>query len=288
MPDESCEVTPMSEDSLPLGGLPPADRTLLARAPLEVAIVEVRFAAPILELSAPAGLRLLQRLQALGHSFARLDQAREGRISIAIQPGAEPSSQVDEVAAGWQLRTADGAVQATIMPAAIVLQTTAYERWSTSLRPVLHGLLSACGEVISPAVVARVGLRYVDRFVEPSARSAADWHGLIDGSLLGPVMHPTFGPAVQSAQQQVELAFDDTHGALLRHGPFVDAAAAGAVSYLVDIDVFDVTATEFDAEALVERVEILNRTAASIFQGTVTPEYLQALQRQPAEQEVAE
>ena len=276
----------MSDETRPLAGLPAANRTLLARAPLELAVVEVRFAAPVNDVDPDAGLRIYTRLGELGHPFARLERAQEGRVSIQIQPGAQPESQVEQVAAGWQLWTADGSAQATVMPGAVVLQTSRYERWSVSLRPALEALLTVTGEVLEPAVVSRLGLRYIDRFVEPGARTPAAWEGRIHPSLLGAVTHPVFGEHVRGAQQQVELSFDDVHGALLRHGPFVDPAAGGAVSYLVDIDVFDLTPARFVAAELVEGAEVLNRTAASLFQAAVTDEYLRVLQR-PAGEEVA-
>lgn len=271
----------MSDESRPVAGLPAADRRLLARAPLELAVVEVRFAAPVTQVDPDAGLRIHGRLAELGHPFPLMEQAQEGRVSIQIQPGAQPESQVEEVAAGWQLRTADGSAQATVMPGAVVLQTSQYERWSVSLRPALEALLTATAEVLEPSVVSRLGLRYIDRFVEPDARTPSAWVGRIHPSLLGPVTHPVFGERVHGAQQQVELALDDAHGALLRHGPFVDPAAGGAVSYLVDIDVFDLSPVRFTAAELVERAEVLNRTAASLFQAALTEDYLRDLQGSP-------
>lgn len=84
----------MSDQTRPLAGLPAANRTLLARAPMELAVVEVRFAAPVTDVNPDAGLRIHSRLGELGHPFARLERAQEGRVSIQIQPGAQPESHV--------------------------------------------------------------------------------------------------------------------------------------------------------------------------------------------------
>ena len=274
----------MSDETRPLAGLPPADRTLLIRAPLELAIAEVRFVSSTDDLPAEVGLQIRRRLDDLGYRFARLERAQEGRVSIEMNQSAAPASRLEQVATGWQLHSADGGSQVTLMPGAVVLQTNKYERWSVSLRPVLQALLTVTEEVNSPSLVNRIGLRYVDRFVEKASRSAADWVGRIDDTLLGPTEHPVFGGFVRSAQQQVELSLGDAHGALLRHGPFVDAAEAGAISYLLDIDVFDLEPTVFDVQDLLERAEILNRTAASLFQTSLTQDYLRSLQRQQADQ----
>lgn len=271
----------MSEETGPLAGLPPADRTLLVRPPLELAVLEVRFVADSDDVPAELALQARERLAARGHSYARLERAQEGRVEIDMQPGAEPKSSVHQLAQGWQLHAADGSGQITLLPGAVVLQTTRYERWSVTMRPTLETLLAVTEDILMPAVVNRIGLRYVNRFVDTDARTPADWVGRIHESLLGAATHPVFDAQVRGAQQQLELSLGDAQGALLRHGPFVDAGAGGAVSYLVDIDVFDNEPVRFDAAALVHRAEVLNRTAASLFQATVTPEYLRTLQPAP-------
>lgn len=269
----------MSAETSPLGGLPPADRTLLTDPPLELAIVEIRFAASGEELPAPAALKVRARLGELGFDFARLEQARQGRVTLELNPGSQPNTHLQELSHGWQLVTGDGRLHVTFMPGAVVVQTSLYERWSVSLRPVLEAVLTVTQEVMTPELVQRIGLRYVDRFVEPSARSASDWKDRIHDSLLGPICHPQLGGFVLQAQQQVELRLDDTHGALLRHGAFQDAAANNAVSYLLDIDVFDLEPQQFDVTLVAERTEVLNRTAASMFQLALTSDYLRTLQR---------
>jgi uncharacterized protein (TIGR04255 family) len=74
----------------------------------------------------------------------------------------------------------------------------------------------------------------------------------------------------------------------MRHGPFVDPANGGALSYLLDIDVFDTEPSRFDPMNLIERIEVLNRTAASLFQLVLTSEYLNELQAEQAELEKTE
>jgi uncharacterized protein (TIGR04255 family) len=270
-------------ETRPLGGLPPADRTLLVDPPLELAIVEIRFATSGEDLPAPVALQMRARLGELGFDFARLEQAKQGRVTLELNPGSQPNTHLQELSQGWQLATADNRLHLTFMPGAVVVQTSLYERWSVSLRPVLEAVLTVMHEVLAPELVQRIGLRYVDRFVESSATSAADWKDRIHDSLLGPACHPALGALVLQAQQQVELRLDATHGALLRHGAFQDAAANNAVSYLLDIDVFELEPQLFDVPQLAERTEVLNRTAASLFQLSLTSDYLRTLQRREAD-----
>jgi uncharacterized protein (TIGR04255 family) len=137
--------------------------------------------------------------------------------------------------------------------------------------------LGVAAEVIAPVGVARIGLRYIDRFTDREARTPAAWRGRIHDSLLGAVCHPAFGAVVESAQQQVELSLEPSAGAILRHGPFRDPAEGGAVSYLLDIDVFDSEPRVFDVAAVIARTQVLNRTAFSLFQSSLSAEYLHQL-----------
>jgi uncharacterized protein (TIGR04255 family) len=272
----------MSSPNQALGGLPSADTMLLERAPLELVVAEIRFVPGMATgLSAEVGLALRERLRELGQDFPRLDVANEGRVSIQVTPGMEPVSQVQQIASGWQLLSADARVQVTVMPSAVVVQSSKYQRWSVSLRPLLMALLTATQELLAPVMVSRIGLRYVNRFADPSATHAGAWHGRIHDDLLGPLCHPVFGRLVQVAQQQVELGLGGeqgaAQGALLRHGPFIDPAVNGAVSYLLDIDVFDGETRAFSCEELINRSEMLNRTSASLFKAALTPEYFARL-----------
>lgn len=272
----------MSEETGPLAGLPPADRTLLARPPLELAVLEVRFVADAVDVAAEVALSAQERLAGLGRAYARLERAQENRIEIQMQPGAAPVSQVRSIAQGWQLHAADGSGHVTLLPGAVVLQTTRYERWSVTLRPVLEVLVGVAEEFLTPSVVDRIGLRYVDRFIDAGARTPAAWRGRIQLELLGAACHPIFGAHVRGAQQQIELSLGAAQGALLRHGPFADPAVGGAISYLVDIDVYDAQSSRFRTADLVRRAEVLNRTAASLFQAALTREYLRTLQQEQA------
>ena len=275
--DEEGEARPASETQ-PLAGLPGADRTLLARAPLELAIVEVRFAGAS-ELPSDAGLRIRDLLEEAGLFLSRLEPRQTQRINLT--PGAPPSVEVGT--SGWLLANPDGTVQATVLPESAVFQTATYHRWSVSMRPSVEAVLSAVAELISPAVAIRIGLRYVNRFIDPEASSVAAWAGRIDECFLGPARHPNLGQLVRGCQQQVDLSFSDAQGAILRHGPFLDEGTGRSVSYLLDIDCYDTTPSRFVVAELGERAEVLNRTAASLFQSVITEDYRRELQADNSE-----
>jgi uncharacterized protein (TIGR04255 family) len=264
------------DETRPLAGLP-ADRTLLVKPPIELAVVEIRFATDATDVDSTVALAMRAALASVGQDFPRLERTQENRVEIQLDPVAGPQTRVAQFARGWQLHAVDGSSIVTIVAGAVVLQTNRYERWSVTLRPAVLAMLKVVDSHLAPTLVARIGLRYVDRFVDTTA-TAATWTGRINPDLLGVVSHPVFGSHVRSAQQQVEINLGPAHGAMLRHGPFADPAVGGAVSYLVDIDVFDAESTAFEPEALTVRAETLNRTAATLFQATLTREYLLELQ----------
>jgi uncharacterized protein (TIGR04255 family) len=273
----------MSEDTRPLAGLPPADRTLLVRPPLELAVAEVRFAADQVDLSAEAGLVFHRRLLEAGVPFARMEPVQQNQITLNVQAGVAAAPQVQTEARGWQFHSSDGKTQATLLPGAVVFQTSTYRRWSHTMRPALEALYGLTKELLRPTLVQRIGLRYIDRFVDTRASSPSAWQGRITDTFLGPAVHPVLHDLVMGAQQQVELRLGVAQGARIRQGPFVDQAAEGSVSYLLDIDVYDAEPSVFDVDAVVVRAEVLNRSAASLFQTVLVPDYLRALQTEQAD-----
>jgi uncharacterized protein (TIGR04255 family) len=266
----------LSEQDIPLDGLPAADPVLLANAPLELAIAEVRFVDAGRDITVDDALAIQRAVAAAGWALDRFEPATQQTLQLTVSPtGAAP--QVQEQARGWRYFTADDSTQLTVLPGLVAVQTSAYERWSVSLRPLLAGVLRGLEASVTPTLVQRIGLRYIDRFVDRAADQPTAWLGRLSDALLGPLADSVIGPRLASAQQQLEIRLGAEHGALLRHGPFRDGAAAGKVSYLLDIDVFDTRTAAFEPDAVIQRAERLNRTALALFQTAVTAEYLAEL-----------
>ena len=204
-----------------------------------------------------------------------IQPATQGTMQINFNVGG--ASWSGDQAKGWQISSADGHHSATVFPASVIWQVGMYKRWGLSMRAPLEVLLSAIATDLSPSLVQRIGLRYVNRFVDPACKALGDWNGKIGATLLGPLGNPVFGEKVTGAQQQVEIALDGRHGALLRHGPIPDQASK-SVGYLLDLDVFANGASPFKAAEVLDAAERLNRTALSLFQACVSADYLKSLQ----------
>jgi uncharacterized protein (TIGR04255 family) len=273
MPEPS---QPLAATDGPLGGLPSADTTLLATAPVEVAICEVRFTSAQPGVQVETVERIRDALvKTLDVDLPNIQPATQGMVQVNFRVG-EASWSGDETK-GWQVSSADGQHSATVFPSSFIWQVGTYRRWGLSMRAPLEVLLGTIATDLSPSLVQRIGLRYVNRFVDPACKILGDWSGKIGATLLGPLGNPVFGGKVTGTQQQVEIALDSRHGALLRHGPIPDQASK-TVNYLVDLDVFANAATPFKAPEVLEAAERLNRTALSLFQACVSPDYLKSLQ----------
>jgi uncharacterized protein (TIGR04255 family) len=271
----SPTYTTTRTDDIPLGGLPPADAAMLAKAPLEVAIIEVRFTAAVAEVSPTDAASLRDALaEGTGRDYPAIQPAFQQQVQIDF--GAQGVSRVNEQAKGWQIAAANGASIITLMPDVVIMQISEYERWSTSMKAPLSILLESLERLLEPSLVHRIGLRYIDRFQDRACDSVSAWQGKIDDGLLGPVLNKVFGDMVRGAQQQIEIKLDDHHGALLRHGPICDEGSK-SVQYLLDTDVFRHSTFEFDVTEVLYSAERLNRTALSLFQAAMTDDYLRQL-----------
>jgi uncharacterized protein (TIGR04255 family) len=271
----SVSTAPPHTSDIPLGGLPPADAKMLAKAPLEVAVIEVRFTAAITEISPTDAAVLRDDLaKGTGTDYPSIQPAFQQQVQFDF--GVQGVSRVSEQSKGWQIASADGTRRVTLMPDVLIMQISEYERWSTSMKAPLGILLESLQRMVEPSLVHRIGLRYIDRFQDSSCDSVSSWQGKIDDALLGPVLNKIFGDMVCGAQQQIEIRLDNHHGALLRHGPVCDEASK-SVKYLLDTDVFRHSTFEFETGEVLTSASRLNRTALSLFQAAMTDDYLRQL-----------
>jgi uncharacterized protein (TIGR04255 family) len=261
-------------DDTPYGGLPWAERTLLRRHHIELAVAEVRFggAEP---LTAEHGLALREAAERAGFALPHVEETQRQDVAFTLTPhGPATTQQVDR---GWLLTSGDRSATVTIFHDVLIVQHSRYTRFRDSLRLALEAMLPALQTHLAPAFVQRVGLRYVNRLSDPEATHPTAWRGRITPTVLGVIEHDILGGAVASTQQQIELALEDA-GALIRHGTFRDAAAQGGYSYLLDIDVFTSGTERFDPLRTVQLARKLNRTALTLFQQVVLSDYRDTMQ----------
>lgn len=256
----------------PLGGLPPAEPVLLRNPQIEAALVEVRFAGVDRAVDSDVAFRIRDAAEESGYAFPQMQAAQTQELTVRVENGtARP--EVHEQSSGWQLATDDGHLAITILPAAIAIQATKYERWRVTLEPVLDRVAAAVRDALAPSVLNRVGVRFINRLTQPGSEHPATWEDAIEPTFLGPILHRELGSRIVGSQQQVEIRLGPAKGALIRHGVFMGASPPGHYGYLVDVDVFDQTANPFNADNVVTVARVLDRTALTLFQQIVTAEY---------------
>ncbi|MEW1952054.1 TIGR04255 family protein [Terrabacter sp. NPDC080008] len=256
----------------PIGGLPPADPVLLRNPQIEAALVEIRFSGVEHEVASKVAFRVRDAAERSGFEFPQMRATQSQEITVRIEDGkALPDLQ--ERASGWQMATEDGHLAVTLLPGVFAVQATKYERWRTTLEPVLAQVAEAVEATMSPAMLNRVGVRFINRLTRADAESPLAWKDAINPTFLGSLLDPNIGPKVVGTQQQAEVRLGPAKGALIRHGLFSDTARLGAYSYLVDLDVFDQAASPFEADRIVTTARTLDRTALSLFQQIVLPSY---------------
>lgn len=255
----------------PLGGLPPAEPVLHASHNLELVVVEIRYTGATGTFTSDDALTLRDALLAAGVRVPAIEAVANQEVAFQVGPDG-PDAKISTREVGWQLSAPDGSVSAVLTSDVIRLQTTGYTRWSESLAKPLEIILVAAQPVLQPQLVARVGVRFINRFVNPDARHPRDWTGSIEGPFLGPVLDEMLGDKIISTQQQMEISLGAAQGAIVRHGAFVDAAERGGVSYLLDIDMYNQAGLRADTSVIMEEATRLDRTALTLFQRITTSE----------------
>jgi uncharacterized protein (TIGR04255 family) len=258
-------------------GFPTPDKRVLRHPPLEVAIFEVRTLGGALGNDPRDGLALLQAVQKAGWGAERVEPAMQQTMQLQLAPQQPPASLLSVQNQGWQLVETSSGTTATLFPQVVAVQTGTYVTWGSTFRPVVEAVLTATARHVKPAMRQRVALRYVDRLVDPTADTPASWQGRVADALLGAIADPLPGVRVRTAQQQMELTLDGGHQAILRHGPFVDGAEHNAISYLIDIDVFDAATGGFLVEEVLSVADDIAVEALALFQVALDNAYLSQL-----------
>lgn len=248
-------------------------RYTLAKPAIELAVAEVRFAAAADAVAEPVGLQFRDVLRDTGLAFENFEPVVTQEVNIEMTPSGGRATGVS-ASQGWACSDAATGILVTVMPLSVAVQTRTYHRWSATLEPVIETSLRAATELLRPSLRTRIGLRYVNRFVNSAARSPLDWEPQFHPSLLGPVASGPLSEHVKSSQQQLELGWDGGLAGLVRHGAFVDAAANHAYSYLLDLDVFDTATEAFQAHDCLQRLTEMNRAAAELFKSLLAEGHL--------------
>jgi uncharacterized protein (TIGR04255 family) len=265
----------MREAAMPIS-LPEPDRTQLAHSPLQLVVCQVRFEETLAVSDPKLILAIHQRLGGRAGHYKRIESVKGTRIELQVGPGGATFPPAEATQSGWRL-VSDDAWTVSVMPDHVALETSKYTTWGGDFRPRLVELVDAATAEIKPATEQRLGLRYIDRITRPLVVEAAEWEPYVAPEFLGPILHPSLGPAVKTAQQQIILEFDGGVRCLLRNGFLADPNADGRLTYVLDFDVFRAELQPFDPEGIKETADRFNHLSLQLFQQATTPELRRAL-----------
>lgn len=258
--------------------LPPWERGNLSKSPLTLAVCQVRYEEVLAVSDSRVILSIHRALGGRTGLYPKVERMQEAGIEIQVGPGSVVAPALPLAQSpGWRLSSQDGRWTVSIMPSHVALETTRYTTWGDDFKVRLAKVLEAVGEHIAPETEQRLGLRYVDRLTEPVVDSPRGWEGLIAPELLGPILHARLGPAMLAAQQQIDLAAEEGIRCSLRHGCFADRTRDGALTYLLDFDVYREGISPFDVDDIRVAADAFNKLNVQLFQQAVTPKMLDLL-----------
>jgi uncharacterized protein (TIGR04255 family) len=243
------------------------DRSVLARSPLTSVICQVRFNDTPAAGEASTARALLEKLASLADgSPPKMEQITETSVNVSVGPNTVPAMAHQPTAVGWRIVTGDGLRTVTLMPNWVALESTSYDGWEDDFAPRLANVLAAVQELAEPVFEQRLGLRYINQITEPDVHSPEEWKDWLDEHLLGFIAHDEVGPLITYIRQQAILQLDDDVRCTLNHGFAPDPERGGALTYLLDFDLFREGLRPFDSNGIRETVDTLNTYALRLFQ----------------------
>ncbi|MEU9147750.1 TIGR04255 family protein [Streptomyces sp. NPDC048349] len=255
--------------------LPKPSTTQLKDAPLQLVVCQVRHD----RVAGPRhGDQVLAIRDALTTSMGEelgLEQLAQQEVAFEFSPSGVSPLPNSGPSNGWRLRSRDGKWLVALFPDFFALESTGYTSWS-DFKTRLEALCGAVERIFQPTLEQRLGLRYVDSINHPAVSTPKQWAGYIEGSLLGPILHPQFGDAISGVQQVIHMPAPDEMQVLLRHGTQRDDSS-GTWPYLLDTDCTRVSSRRFSCPEIVKGAGDLHELALQVFQASVTPELMRVL-----------
>lgn len=255
--------------------LPQYDRVLFANAQLRLAVAQVRF--PIL-LRFADGAFVAPFQQAIEGEYPELQREQSVSFQVSekgIQPG--PGETL--------LRFISGNRQwaAVLGESALTLEVKGYSAID-DFADRFQRLIVAGQEHLGVRTRARLGLRYINEFRHPEARTIADWAQLFRPEFIGFPGTDLLEGKVEHAVEEIQFTRGD--GVLaIRHGLLAGAAvepAAGAPPpsgkfYLLDLDYYDARSQTMNIDGTIQQLRSYNDVMYRFFRWTLGDRLFQYL-----------
>lgn len=161
------------------------DHVVYAAAPVALVTAEVRFPGATGAPLPAATHRALGEI--LGNEWIYDEQVPAVTLSIPMPVRGQPVLQSPSPPTGAMLRFAgrDRTTSVAITAKSVSVETTDYENWP-AFRSVLATAVSAAGELLRPAGINRIGLRYIDEIRIPDLVDVEEWAQWLHPAVIPP------------------------------------------------------------------------------------------------------
>ncbi len=253
----------------PLRSALPAEVPLPA-APLVRVIAQVRFP-QILSIEKREFVAPFQ--EAIRDRYPALRPEQSHRIIVGPRGASTGTPQVV-----WRFSDVDENWRVSLAPDFAAIETTAYESREDFFNR-FGGVIEALSEHVSPRLVDRVGVRYIDRV---TGDGIDDIHRLVRAEVLGLIATSAAQHVRHSVSENV-FAVPETGSQLMARwglipaGGTVDPAAIEAInerSWILDLDMYRTESRPFEADEIVDEARSFAERIYTFFRWTVTDEFL--------------
>jgi uncharacterized protein (TIGR04255 family) len=248
---------------------------VLGAAPLIRVIAQVRHP-KLTALTGELGEKnALRFAQAVADTYPVFGETPETNYIITAS-GVESRPSTDR---NWQLKSADDHWQVSFSQDFLAITTDSYTRREEFLAR-LDQVSAPYADIVQPPKAVRVGVRYTNRL--DNKEHLARLPNLIRPEVLGPVSGGVQSKshllhAFTQTQYEIEDHFVTANWGLLPPKAVVDPTLGSSEnqSWLLDIDAFSQTASEFSTRIIHEHIRELTVYAYRLFRWAVTDEFLQ-------------
>lgn len=259
----------LGENQNPLTAPLPAE-VPLPESPLVRVIGQVRFP-PVLSLENRDFIAPFQ--EAIRSTYPVLRPEHTQGIMLGPQGVAPGPKQI-----AWRFSDVEGGWRVSIAPEFVAIETTSYTSRGDFLKR-LQFVVEAFAEHVEPALMQRLGVRYIDRV---TGDALADISRLVRQEVLGIVALPFSEHAHHSLTETVFAMPGSKEQFLARWGKVpagatVDPSAIEPIaepSWVLDIDMFSNEEHPFAAEEIVNTARRFTERLYTVFRWAVTDDFL--------------
>jgi uncharacterized protein (TIGR04255 family) len=249
---------------------PPPEEVPLTRAPLVRVLAQVKFA-EVLNVENPEIVAQFQT--AIAATYGVLSREAGIQVVVPLQVGIQQHRPMThwrfaDRATEWQWRV-------TLTSQFVTLEVMRYTSRSEFFAR-LESVLEAVQLHIKPQTMIRLGVRYVNRITGQELEDAA---ALVRPEIAG-VVGTNMAGMVSMTVSETVFAMDTQRMAarwgLIPANTTVDPSIEPIPErcFMIDLDVFDETPSNFDSNAIAARGKQFARRSYSFFRWAVTPEFL--------------